>query len=74
MNVNQNDVRPYLTNILEGNHNIRFTIEKIENLIAAGNHNFANAAAAGIKLQIAYLTQLFTVFGIDHIFAFQLGK
>ena len=72
MNVNQNDIRSDLLDILVGNHNIGFTIEKIQYLVAPRNHDLTDTAAALIKLQITYLPQLFAVPDIDYILTFQL--
>lgn len=72
MNVNQNDIRSYLTDIFEGNDNIGLTIQKIQNPVVSGNHNLADTSTTGIKLQITYLTQLFAVLDIYDILAFQL--
>ena len=68
--VNQNNVRPDLTDILKGYHNIGFTVEKSKNLISAGNHDLFNTACALVKFQIGYPAELFTILYIDDILAF----
>ena len=74
MNVNENNVRPNLSDILEGNHNIRLTVQESKQFIAARDHDFADTAAAGVKFQIAYPSQLSAVLYVDDILAFQFGK
>lgn len=69
MNVNQNDIRTDLADVFEGNHYIRLTIQKIQDLISPRNHDLTDTATAGVELQIAHLPQLFTIFGIDDILA-----
>ena len=72
--VNQNNVRPYLPDVLIGNDDIRLTIQKAQHFAAARHHNFADAAAALIEFQITDLSQLFAVSYVNHILAFKLRK
>lgn len=74
MNVNQNDIRSDLPDILERDHDIRFTVQKTQDLVTSRNHDLTDAPAAGIKLQITHPAQLLTVPDIDDILAFQLRK
>ena len=70
MNVNENNIRPDLFDILKGNHNIGFTVQKSQKLITAWYHNLADAAAAGIKFQVTHPPQLSAVLYIDDILTF----
>lgn len=71
-NVNQNDVRPYLADILKRDHNIRFTVQKAQNPVIARNHDLTNASAAWVKFQVAHLSQLLAILYVDDILTFQL--
>lgn len=73
MNVNENNIRPYLLDIPEGDHDIRITVEKPEESIAARHHDLADTAAAGIELQIADPAQFTAISYVDDIFIFQFG-
>ena len=73
-NVNQNDVRADLADILVRNDDIRLTIQKIQNSVLTRDHDLADTAAALIKLQVADSPQLPTVLDIDHVLALQFGK
>lgn len=69
MNVNKNNIRPYLLDVLKWNHNIRLTVQEIKHPIAAWHHDLADTAAAGVKFQVADLPQLSAVLDIYHILA-----
>lgn len=71
MNVNQNDIRTNLFDILIGNHDIRLTVEKIQHLITPRNHDLTDTAAALVKLQVAHLPKLLAIPDIDHILTLQ---
>lgn len=70
--VNQNDVRPYLADILKRDYNIRFTVQKAQNPVIARNHDLTDASAARVKFQIAHLSQLLAILYVDDILTFQL--
>ena len=72
MNLNYNDIRSDLLDVLIRNHNIGLAIEKIQYLVAPRNHDLTDTAAALVKLQVTYLPQLLTVPDVDHILTFQL--
>ena len=74
VNVNQNNIRSNLTNILKWNYNVWLTIQEAQYPVISRNHDFANTATAGIKLQIANPTQLFAILDVDDILTFQFGK
>lgn len=70
MNVNQNDVRADLTDILKRYHNIRFAVQKTQYLIVPRNHDLTDTSAALVEFQITHPPQFLTIFDIDHILAF----
>ena len=72
MNVNQNDVRTYLADVLKRDHNIRFTVQKTQYPVISRNHDLTDAAAARIKFQIAHLAKLLAVLYVNDILTFQL--
>lgn len=71
-NVNQNDVRTYLADVLKRNYNIRLTVQKTQYPVISRNHDLTDAAAARIELQIAHLSKLLAVLYVNDILTFQL--
>lgn len=72
MNVNENNIRPYLLDIPEGDHDVRITVQETEYAAAARHHDLADTAAAGVEFQIAHPSQLSAVLDINDILVFQL--
>lgn len=72
MNVNQNDVRTYLADVLKRDHNVRLAIQETQYPVISRNHDLTDAAAARIKFQIAHLSKLLAVLYVNDILTFQL--
>ena len=70
-NVNQNDVRSYLADVLKRDHNIRLTVQKAQNPVIARNHDLTDTSTAWIKFQIAHLSQLLAILYVNDILTFQ---
>lgn len=72
INVNQNNVRADLPNVLPTNGYLGITSQKIKQLTAPRHHDLANATLTLIKLQITNPSELSAIPDIDDVLILQL--
>lgn len=70
MNVNENNIRANLPDVLVGYHNIGITVQKAQKTIAPRHHDLTYTSRTLIKFQITHPSQFLTILDIDDVLTF----
>ena len=74
VDVNKNNVRPDLADILVRDHHLKILLENTQQLAAIRDHDLTDTAAALVKFKIRHLAQPAAVPDIDHFFRLKIRK